>query len=71
MPDLLIIGAVFLVGWLAHVIGSKAHIPRVTLLLSIGIIMGPSVLDLVPQAFTEYFSTATHLALAMIGFLLG
>ncbi len=71
MPDLLLVGSVFIIGWIAHVVGSKAHIPRVTLLLSIGIITGPAVLDLVPQAFTQYFSTATHLALAMIGFLLG
>jgi Kef-type K+ transport system membrane component KefB len=71
IPDLLLIGSVFIIGWIAHVVGSKAHIPRVTLLLSIGIITGPAVLDLVPQAFSQYFSTATHLALAMIGFLLG
>jgi Kef-type K+ transport system membrane component KefB len=71
MPDLLIVGVVFLIGWAAHVVGSKAHIPRVSLLLSIGIVTGPAVLDLVPYVFTEYFSTVTHLALAMIGFLLG
>ena len=71
MPDLLIIGTVFLIGWIAHVVGARAHVPRVTLLLSVGVIAGPSVLDLVPQEFTQYFSTVSHLALAMIGFLLG
>lgn len=71
MPDLLIIGVVFLTGWTAHVVGSKTHIPRVTLLLSIGVVAGPAVLDLVPQTLTQYISTVSHLALAMIGFLLG
>lgn len=71
MPDLLIFGLVFLIGWVAHVISSRAHIPRVTILLSIGIIAGPAVLDLVPAEFVKHFSTVSHLALAMIGFLLG
>ncbi len=71
MPDLLIIGFVFLIGWIAHVISSRAHIPRVTILLSIGVIAGPAVLDLVSPEFTQHFSTVSHLALAMIGFLLG
>lgn len=71
LPDLLYIGIVFLVGWLAHVVGSKTHIPRITLLISIGVISGPYVLDLVPMEMNNYFSTIAHLALAMIGFLLG
>ncbi|PSU36364.1 cation:proton antiporter [Photobacterium lutimaris] len=71
IPDLFIFGCIFLLGWLAHVISSRAHIPRVTILLSIGVVAGPAVLDLVPPSFTQHFSTVTHLALAMIGFLLG
>ncbi|AJR06288.1 putative sodium/hydrogen exchanger [Photobacterium gaetbulicola Gung47] len=71
MPDLLIIGFIFLTGWLAHAISSRAHIPRVTILVSIGVLVGPVGLDIVPAAFTQHFSTVTHLALAMIGFLLG
>ncbi|WP_064604381.1 cation:proton antiporter [Photobacterium sp. J15] len=71
MPDLLILGLVFLTGWIAHVISSRAHIPRVTILLTIGVISGPAGLDLVPEEFIQHFSTVTHLALAMIGFLLG
>ena len=71
MPDLLITGCVFLTGWIAHVISSRAHIPRVTILLSIGVVTGPAVLDLIPAEFTQHFSTVSHLALAMVGFLLG
>ena len=71
LPDLLIIGIVFLVGWAAHVVGSKTHIPRITLLLSLGIVTGPSLFNLVPEEIIAYFPTVAHLALAMIGFLLG
>ncbi|MBT4519690.1 MAG: sodium:proton exchanger [Halieaceae bacterium] len=71
LPDLLIVGLIFLAGWAAHVVGSKTHIPRITLLLLLGITTGPAVLNLVPAEFTAYFPTVAHLALAMIGFLLG
>lgn len=71
IPDLLVIGLVFFTGWVAHVVGAKTHVPRVTLLLTVGILSGPSGFDLIPPEFTQYYSTASHLALAMIGFLLG
>ncbi len=71
LPDLLIVGIIFLAGWAAHVVGSKTHIPRITLLLLLGIIAGPAILNLVPAEFTAYFPAVAHLALAMIGFLLG
>ncbi|WP_157810315.1 cation:proton antiporter [Vibrio sp. HA2012] len=71
IPELLILGVLFLIGWTAHIISSKAHIPRVTILLCIGILSGPSGLNLIPEEFSQYFSTVSHLALAMVGFLLG
>jgi len=71
LPDLLIIGVIFLIGWTAHIVGAKTHIPRVSLLLATGIFMGPAVFNIVPPSVNDYFSAVTHLALAMIGFLLG
>ncbi|PWI34113.1 sodium:proton exchanger [Vibrio albus] len=71
VPDLLILGVLFLIGWTAHIISSKAHIPRVTILLCIGIVSGPTGLNLIPAEFSQYFHTVSHLALAMVGFLLG
>lgn len=45
--------------------------PRVTLLLLIGVLVGPSGLALVPQSVTGYFPLTAQLALSIIGFLLG
>lgn len=71
LSDLLILGVFLLIGWGAHVIGSRVHVPRVTLLLSVGLLAGPAVLDLVPAEIAQWFPMVSQIALAMIGFLLG
>ena len=68
---LVILGFLFLVGYVAHKIGARTNIPRGTILLLLGLVAGPSVLDLIPHEAAEKFSIATHIALAMVGFLLG
>ncbi|MWJ27069.1 sodium:proton exchanger [Halomonas sp. ZH2S] len=71
IPLTLIFGVLLLTGWFAHVAGEKTGIPRVSLLLVIGVIAGPDMLDLVPDQVSSWFDQVTHLALAMVGFLLG
>ncbi|NMT65113.1 cation:proton antiporter [Marinobacter orientalis] len=71
IPLILILGALLLTGWFAHVAGEKTGIPRVTVLLIIGVLAGPDILDLVPDNVSDWFDQVTHLALAMVGFLLG
>jgi Kef-type K+ transport system membrane component KefB len=69
---LLILGALFLIGLVADVAGRLTPLPRVTLLLLSGIFIGPSGFGLLPQELvTDWFPTLTHIALAMVGFLLG
>jgi len=68
---LIIIGSLLLLGYVAHVVGKRAHVPRVTLLLLLGIASGPYVLDLVPRGIVEWFPTVADMAMAMVGFLLG
>lgn len=68
---LLIIGCLLLLGYVAHVVGKRAHVPRVTLLLLLGIAAGPYALDLVPPGIVTWFPTVADMALAMVGFLLG
>lgn len=70
-PELLIIGALLFAGWLAHSVGRSTHVPRVTLLLLLGTVAGPSLLDVIPDDVAQWFPEITHLALAMVGFLLG
>jgi NhaP-type Na+/H+ or K+/H+ antiporter len=70
-PELFILGLLLLVGWFAHELGRFVHIPRVTILLLLGIIAGPSALRIIPLDVAQWFPLITHIALAMVGFLLG
>ena len=39
---LVVLGAALLAGYLAYVAGPRIHVPRVTLLLVLGVLCGPS-----------------------------
>lgn len=68
---LITIGGLFLLGLIADLTGRYTPLPRVTLLLVAGFVIGPSVLDWLPGFTEEWFPVMTDIALAMIGFLLG
>jgi len=69
---LLSIGGIFLLGFAADLAGRYTPLPRVTLLLLCGLLFGPAGLDLLPHRFIdEWFPLLTHIALCMVGFLLG
>jgi len=67
----MVIGILLLTGYAAHAVGKRTDVPRVTLLLLLGLISGPYLLDLVPQNIEEWFPFVAHMALGMVGFLLG
>lgn len=68
----LTIGAFLILALVADYLGRRTALPRVTLLLLIGVLAGPSVLDVVPQQQREtFFPAISVIALVMIGFLLG
>jgi len=70
--DLLLLGVLFLVGLLADLIGRYTFLPRVSVLLLSGLLIGPSVFGLIPTEVADaWFPTLTQMALAMVGFLLG
>jgi Kef-type K+ transport system membrane component KefB len=69
--SLMILGGFLLAGFAADVLGRRMHVPRVTLLLLLGFLAGPSGWQLVPDEITQWFSFATLLALSIIGFHLG
>jgi Kef-type K+ transport system membrane component KefB len=60
-----------LAGYVAHIAGPRITVPRVSLLLLAGVVCGPSLLGVVPEDYTRWFPFVAHMALAMIGFLLG
>jgi hypothetical protein len=66
----LIFGGLLLIGFVVHAFGRRTHLPRVTLLLLIGVIIGPG-LHLVPAELGQYFPMVAQLALSLIGFMLG
>lgn len=64
-------GGLFLLGLLADLCGRRSPLPRVTLLLLAGFLIGPAGLDWLPDFTQQWFPVLTNLALALIGFLLG
>ena len=68
---LITLGGLLLVGFLADGIGRRTFLPRVTTLLLFGFLIGPHALALLPDLGQRWFATITHMALVMVGFLLG
>lgn len=68
---LITFGGLFLLGLLADLAGRHTPLPRVTLLLLSGFVIGPSMLDWLPEFADQWFPVLTDITLAMIGFLLG
>jgi len=68
---LITLGGLLLLGFVADGIGKRTWLPRVTTLLIFGFLIGPSALALLPELGQNWFPTTTHMALIMVGFLLG
>lgn len=68
---LLALGGILLLGLATDIIGKRTVLPRVTLLLVLGVLIGPEGLDLIPHLLTDRFEVIAAMALLMVGFLLG
>ncbi len=68
---LLTLGLIFLAGLTADVLGRRTRLPRVTLLLLLGVCVGPLGLGAIPASSAEWYPFITDLALVMVAFLLG
>lgn len=68
---LITIGSLLLVGLLAHQVGKKTHVPRVTLLLLIGALISPNAFNIIPIELQSWFPYISQISLCMVGFLLG
>ena len=60
-----------MLGLATDVLGQRTLLPRVTLMLLFGMLIGPGMLDLVPTVVTDRFELIASMALLMVGFLLG
>ena len=68
---LITLGALFLLGLLTDAIGRHTRLPRVTLLLVFGFIIGPAGLGFLSSEHEKWFSLVADMSLVMVGFLLG
>ncbi|MEN8171154.1 MAG: cation:proton antiporter [Pseudomonadota bacterium] len=68
---LLTLGSLMLLGMATDYLGRRTALPRVTLLLIFGVVIGPAVLDLLPAVSRLWFPVIADMALLMVGFLLG
>ena len=69
---LITLGALLLAGLAVECIGRRLPLPRVTLLMAFGFLIGPDAADLLPPGAVErWFEPVTTLALVMVGFLVG
>ncbi len=68
---LLTLGVLLLLGLVTDALGRRTPLPRVTLLLIFGFLIGPSAFDLLPALGEKWFHVIADIALVMVGFLLG
>jgi Kef-type K+ transport system membrane component KefB len=68
---LLALGGILLLGLVTSALGRRTFLPRVTLLLICGVVIGEEMLDIIPSVFSERFEVIVNMTLMMVGFLLG
>ncbi len=68
---LLALGAILLLGLAADFIGRRTPLPRVTLMLMFGVLIGKEAFNLLPTLLIDHFELIAEMTLVMIGFLLG
>lgn len=65
------LGAVLLASLALDALGRRTKLPRVTLLILFGFLVGPGGLGWIPAAVERWYPLIADMALGMIGFLLG
>lgn len=68
---LLTIGGILLLGLFTSALAQRTVLPRATLLLIFGMLIGQQGADLIPTLFTDLFDIISDVTLLMVGFLLG
>lgn len=68
---LISLGVLFLAGLAIDTLGRRTHLPRVTLLIVLGVLIGPPGLDLLPGDVAQVGELLAPPALTMVAFLLG
>ena len=59
---LLTLGAILFLGFATDELGRRTRLPRVTLLLLFGLLIGPSAADLLPEISYQWLPLVTEMA---------
>lgn len=68
---LIAIGGILLIGLMTDAIGRHTFLPRVTLLIIFGALIGSEMLDIIPTIISDRFEIIANMTLLLVGFLLG
>ncbi len=68
---LITLGGLFLIGLATDELGRRTRLPRVTLLMLFGVLIGPAGLDILPHQAKDWYEFLASTALTMVAFLLG
>lgn len=68
---IILLGGLFVIGLAADEIGRRTRLPRVTLLMLLGVLAGPVGFDVLPPQISGWYEFLSSVALTMIAFLLG
>ncbi len=68
---LISLGALLLLGLFISTLSDRTFLPRVTMLIVLGLVIGEQGLALLPAFFSVHFNVVTDITLMMVGFLLG
>ncbi|MDC1435913.1 cation:proton antiporter [Gammaproteobacteria bacterium] len=68
---ILSLGSILLLGMAADFLGKRTFLPRITILLILGILIGQEVFNLIPTSISTQFELVSNITLIMVGFLIG
>lgn len=69
--ELITLGVLLLLALLAEAVGRHTRMPRISLLILVGFLLGPSAADVLDPRSARSFEFISVLALSMVGFLVG
>ena len=61
---LIALGGILRLGLVTDSLGRRTHLPRVTLLLIFGVIIGEDLLDIIPSVFSDRFEIIADMSAA-------
>jgi Kef-type K+ transport system membrane component KefB len=68
---LMSLGGVLLLGLFTSAVSERTFLPRVTMLILFGVLIGDQGVGILPTFFSQHFNVVADLTLMMVGFLLG